>query len=213
MQQTDINRLEMLVATQSYLESNANVWNTIPLIARYNTMLSDLTENLRSLAQDQDAAQVHLGGSLQELKMRTSEKMDMLDDLLEAYADYTDNSELLAKAANTKSDYLRLPHEEFESKVKNMLALLDVHVGDMADYGATTDMLNDVKQTFGSFQQQRGKPRSYQIASRTATASIKDTLNEASDLVVKLDKVMKRFRRANASFYHGYQAARKVVRD
>ena len=150
---------------------------------------------------------------MQELKIRIAEKMDILDDILEAYADDTENAELLARASNSKRDYIRLPHEDFETKTKNMIDLLEANVAEMGDYGFTQEQIDDAKLSFGTYQDRRGKPRSYQIASRIATTSIDDLMKEATVVLEKLDRVMKRFKRSNTTFYSGYVAARTIVDD
>ncbi len=203
----------MMHSTNLYLDSNSQVWSAIPIIPAYKNQLSQAIEGIRLAATDQHAARVFIGASLHELKVRVAEKMDIMDDVLEAYADDTENVELITRVGNSKSEYLRLPHEDFETKTKNIIDLLEEHVGDMADYGLTQDQIDDVKLTFGSFQDKRNKPRSYQIASRIATQSITDLIREGSNALEKLDRVMKRFKRSNSTFYHGYTAARSIVND
>ncbi|MEQ9468956.1 MAG: hypothetical protein RLN88_16220 [Ekhidna sp.] len=211
MTQEQINRTEMMETTQTYLDANTAVWSAIPIVTTYKNQLSQAIDGLKTAAQDQDAAQVFIGSNLQSLKITIAEKMDILDDILEAYADDTGNAELLAKASNSKRDYLRLTNEDLETKVKNVIDLLEANVADMADYGLTQDQIDDAKLSFSSYQDKRGKPRSYQVASRQATQSLKDLLSEGMDALQRLDKVMKRFKRSNSSFFNGYMAARTIV--
>ncbi|MEQ8470980.1 MAG: hypothetical protein RIC35_07340 [Marinoscillum sp.] len=137
--------------------------------------------------------------------------MDILDDTLEAYAEDTENTELLAQASNTVTDYFSLTNEEFEIKTKNMIDLLDARVAEMVDYGMTAPQIEEVKTSFGLFQDKRGTPRSYRIASRIATSDLVTLFAEANTTVGRLDKVLKRFKRSNTSFYQGYLAARTIV--
>ena len=211
MTQKQINKLEMLETTHRFLDANTAVWSVIPMATIYKNQLAHVIDALKSSAQAQDAAQVFIGGNLQELKITIAEKMDILDDALEAYAEDTDHAELRALAENTKSDYLRLPNEDFETKVKNVIELLEAHVGEMADYGLTPDQIEDVQLSFSTYQDRRGVPRSYQVASRQATQGIEAGLKEASAVLDRLDRVMKRFKRSNTSFYNGYQASRLIV--
>lgn len=211
MKQEQINRLEMMQATDAFLDANTAIWNPIPIIASYKTGLSQIIESIRSSAEDQEAAQVFIGSSLQQLKLRLAEKMDILDDALEAYADDTDNADLLSRSSNSRSDYLRLPHEDFETKTRNMIDLLESNVADMSDYGFTQDQIDDVKLSLNLFQNRRGKPRSYQIASRVATTDIEELMREATVVLDKIDRVMKRFKRTNSIFYNGYLAARTII--
>lgn len=213
MNQRQINRLEMMQATNTFLDTHTAIWSVIPIVTTYKNMLSHVIDEIRHSASDQDAAQVFIGANLQQIKIQVAEKMDILDDVLEAYAEDTANAELLAQADNSMSDYLRLPHEDFETKTRNVIDLLETYVASMADYGLTQDQIDDVKLTFGSFQDKRGKPRSFKIASRTATQSIEDLMTEGTNALSKLDRVIKRFKRSNTAFYNGYMAARTVVDD
>ncbi len=213
MNQSQINRLESLVATETYLDNTTATWSPIVIVTRYKNELSQLITTIRSTAQDQEAAQVFIGKSVTELKYLIAEKMDILDDTLEAYAEDQGMEELRIRADNSKSDYLRLPHEDFETKVKNMIDLISTHVEAMADYGMSTEQTDEVKETFGVFQDRRGKPRSYQIASKVATSDIAELFKLVTVVMEKLDRVMKRFKRSNASFYTGYLAARAIVNN
>ena len=213
MTQQQINKLEMFQATNEYLDDNNDTWNTIPVISGYKNELAQRIITIRDSAQDQDAARVFIGSSLRHLKKQISVKMDVLDDVLEAYADDIEDEELRVQAANTSTDYFRLPNEEFETKTKNVIALLEDHVADMGDYGLTQEQIDDAKLSFDNYQSQRGKPRSYQIASRIATQSMDELFKEAGIYLTKLDKVLNRFKRSNTPFYNGYQAARQVIQD
>ncbi len=213
MQQSQINRLEMFEATNLYLDHNAAIWNAIPILTKYKTALNQVIEGIKQNALDQDSAQITIGGSIRELKQVIADKMDILDDSLEAYADDMNDSELLAQASNSKSDYFRLSHEEFETKTKNVIGLLEKNVDAMADYGMTVEQIEDVKTNFNSFQEKRGMPRAYQIASRIATQSLEELFEEGNKALTRLDKVMSRFRRSNVTFYIGYEAARHIVKS
>lgn len=213
MRQIQINRLEMFEATNLYLDQNAAIWSAIPILSRYKNSFTQTIEGIKRSALDQDASQIALGGTIRELKQVIADKMDILDDVLEAYADDTENAELLAQASNSRSDYFRLSHEDFETKTKNVIGLLESHVDSMVDYGVSVEQIEDAKVSFNLFQDKRGKPRGYQIASRVATQNLEDLFEEGNVLLQKLDKVIARFRRSNVMFFNGYQAARYIVKD
>ena len=211
MKQTQANRLEMLEATNMYLDQEANLYSAIPVIMKYKNDLVSVIANIKAAAKDQDAAQMFIGQSQKQLKRLISEKMDILDDTAEAYAADTEKIELLAVVSNSMSDYYKLPNEAFETKVKSMIELIETHVKAMADYGMTQEMINDVKLHFDLFAEQRDKPRAYKIASRIATQDLEELFKKVTTITRKLDNVMKRFKRSNVSFYNGYLAARTIV--
>ncbi|MEQ8582644.1 MAG: hypothetical protein RIC30_14285 [Marinoscillum sp.] len=211
MTRNQINRLEMYQATNSYLDSNAAVWSAIPIINTYKTAFVQTIQGIQETSQKQESAQVYLSTSLRQLKHQIAQKMDILDDTLEAYAADTENSELLARAANSASDYFRLSNEDFEIKTKNVIDLLDSNLAAMADYNMSEAQIEEVKTTFGLFQYMRSTPRSYRIQSRTATADLVSLFEEGDKHLSRLDNVLKRFKRSAPSFYTGYTAARTIV--
>ena len=201
----------MLVASNKYLDKKTSVYNTIPVIVRYKNDLTYIIDSIRAAAQDQDAAQVFISESKDQLKRLVAEKMDILDDTVEAYAEDVGDTELASIVSNSMSNYYRLPDERFETKVKNVIAAIETHFKAMADYGMTQEMLDDVKLQFDLFSEARGKPRAYKVESRIATQDLETLFKEATTVIEKLDKVIKRFKRSNAPFYNGYLAARTLV--
>jgi len=211
MRQVQINRLEMYQTTLDYLDAHNAVWNAVPIIGKYKNTLSEINTAIKAAAAEQADAQVFIGKSLSALKKNIAAKMDILDDMLEAYALDTDNAELAQQADNSTTDYFDLPNEDFEIKVKQVIGLLETHLKAMADYGMSEEQLKDVKADYDQFLTSRGKPRNYQVASSVATQDMETLFREGTTATEKLDRVMKRYKRANANFYNGYVAARKVV--
>ncbi|SMD34011.1 hypothetical protein SAMN04488029_1792 [Reichenbachiella faecimaris] len=213
MTKEQINRLEMAQATNAYLDTHAAVWSAIPIISNYKTTLIQAIQGIQTASLVQESSQVFIGGSLRELKYQIAQKMDILDDLLEAFAADTANAELLSLSSNSASDYFRLSHEDFEIKTKNVIDLLETNLEDMTDYGMSAEQIEEVKTSFAVFQDKRGVPRSYQIQSRMATDDLASLFDEVNKTLSRMDNVLKRFKRANPSFFTGYQAARHIVKD
>ena len=211
MTRNQIDRLEMYQATNAYLDSNVAVWSAIPIINTYKTAFVQTIQSIQETSQRQESTKVYLGTSLRQLKHQIAQKMDILDDTLEAYAADTENSELLARASNSASDYFRLSNEDFEIKTKNVIDLLDSNLASMTDYGMSEAQIEEVKTTFGLFQDMRGTPRSYRVQSRMATEDLVSLFAEADKNLSRLDNVLKRFKRSSPSFYTGYTAARTII--
>ncbi|RED97032.1 hypothetical protein [Marinoscillum furvescens] len=211
MTDTQIDEVEMFRTTQAYLDQNAAIWSSIPVIVTYKTALSELLSDISSAHTDQLRSQVYLGATVQKIKRNVAIKMDILDDVLEAYAEDTGKEELKEQADQSKSDYFRLPNEDFELKTKSMLSLIAHHLPDMTDYGMSSELLDEVKSSMDKFLELRGKPREFRIASTRATKSLEDLFAEGKQLVRRMDKVMKLFKHSNPSFYRGYQAARTLI--
>ncbi len=213
MTRDQINKLEMCQSTANYMDANSSVWNTVPAIGRYKNLLSQLIEKVKTKAGEQESAQLFIAQSIRELKKNIALKMDIQDDILEAYASDTNNTELLAKATNSYSDYFSLSNENFEVKVKNMITLVENNVQNAAEYGSSAEQVEDVKTSFNFWLERRGKTREYQIASTVATQSLDELFKESLPLLKNLDNVTKRFRRSNAEFYKGYASARQIINN
>ena len=151
MEQRQINRLEMYQTTLDYLDAHNAVWNAVPIIGKYKNALSEINTSIKTAASEQADAQVFIGKSLSALKRTIATKMDILDDMLEAYAVDTDNAELTDRASNSTTDYVRLPNEDFEIKVKQVIGLLETNLEAMADYGMSEEQLKDVKADYDQF--------------------------------------------------------------
>ena len=152
MKQAQINQLEMYEASNSYLDTHAAILSPVPVISNYKTTLLSVIQSIKTTALDQDSAQIFIGSTLRQLKEQVAIKMDILDDTLEAYADDTENMELLHQASNSKSDYFQLSHEDFETKTKNMIALTEQNAPAMTDYGMSTERMDEVKASFDHFK-------------------------------------------------------------
>lgn len=212
MEQQQINRLEMLEDTNTFLDAHATVYSAVPIITKYKNDLVKLITGIKTAAKKQDASQVFIGKSKKELKRIISEKMDILDDMAEAYAEDLNHAELISKVSNSMSDYNKLANVDFEIKVKNVLEVIENEdLTEMANYGLTQELIDDVKLQFDEFEEKSGKPRAYRIASRVATQDLDGLFKEVTVVTQRLDKVMKRFKRSNTSFYNGYEAARIVM--
>ncbi len=213
MTRDQINRLEMCMATLNHLDANASIWSTIPAIVRYKNKLTQIIQQIKSKADDQEAAKLYISKSVRELKRDVALKMDVQDDILEAYASDTNNAELLAKTTNSYSDYFTLANENFEIKVKNVISVLEDNVENAIEYGCSKGQIEDVKHSFNEWLESRGKTREYQIASSIATQGLDELFKELTPLLKNLDNVNKRFRRSHPAYYKGYIGSRQIINN
>ncbi|MEQ9404980.1 MAG: hypothetical protein RIM99_15415 [Cyclobacteriaceae bacterium] len=211
MDRAQINRLEMFQSANEYLDSHTEVWNGIPIIGAYKNELSSLIATIKDLNKAGDSDRVIFESSLRMLKKSVSDKMDILDDTMEAYAEDIEDEFLRRKAANTSTDYFGLSNDAFESKVKTIISLLESNVEGMKPYGMTQVQIDDAKLTFNDFQVKCGNTRTYQVSHSSTSTNTNELFTEADRYISRLDKVLKRFRRSNPTFYMGYLASRQVI--
>lgn len=208
------NKLDMYEAVQTYLDTNTDKWNGVPVLITFKNQFSELLSNIREHQENQEAARVFLGANKTTQKRFVSEKADILNDALEAYAAIEENIELEQKAAKSFSDLNRLRNQDFVTVVTETIILLEQHLEALADYGVTADQITDLKNSFDQFLTLQGQPRQYRIAGKQATLNLAELFENTSSLLSnKMDKVMKRFKRTDANFFNGYQTARIIVNN
>lgn len=168
----------MAQATDNHLNLYTAIWNTILIFGETKNRLAQLISEIKKTAKDQNEAQVFIGSSQREIKKTIADKMDIIDDAIQSYAEDTENAELLSRSSNTASDYFKLPNEDFETKVLTMIQLSEDTLPAMQQYGATQEEIEDVKILVNNFLEKRQKPRAFQIASKVATLSLDDQFKE-----------------------------------
>lgn len=203
------NELDMLEQTNAYLDDHIAVWISVPVINQYKNKIHQLTLAIEKSLEHEP--RVHTGQNILHLKKQISDKMDILDDTLEAYADDIGNEELRKKADNHYSDYFRLTYDNFLEKVVAVIDLMEENIEDMYNHGIVQDQIDDVKLNLDEFQVSMDKEPTYNMAKQLSKLSVEEYMEEANDYAEKLDKVMKRFKRSNVTFYNGYLAARTVI--
>ena len=198
----------MLEQTNAYLDDHISVWINVPVINQYKNKIHQLTIAIEKELRNEP--RVHAGQNILHLKKQIADKMDILDDSLEAYADDMGNEELRQKANNHYTDYFRLTYDDFLSKVISVIDLMEENIDEMHSHGIVQDQIDDVKLNLDEYQISLDKAPTYDLAKKLTKLSIDDYLEEAGEFAEKLDKVMKRFKRSHVTFHNGYLAARTV---
>ncbi|KAA1242470.1 hypothetical protein [Aquimarina sp. RZ0] len=212
MDQRQINRLDMYEAVNTYLNANTAVWSGVPILVTLKNELDTLLVSIQTQQKDQEAARIYLGNDKTTQKRFVSEKADILNDSLEAYAAINTLVELEQKAAKTFTDLYSTRNQDFITVISETITLLEQHLENLADYGVTADQITDLKNSMDQFLTLNGQPRQYRIAEKQATIQMADLFEQVTALLAnRIDKVMKRFKNANTNFYNGYISARAIV--
>ncbi len=212
MDQRQNHRSDMFNAVQHFMDANTDIWSGIPALVTFKNQFDEQLIQIRGHQDNQEAAKVYLGKNKITQKQFVSEKADILNDALGAYAAVEEKAELILKASKSFSDLYRRRNQDFITVITETITLLEEHMDGLADYGVTTDQITDLKNSFDRFLEINGQPRQYRIAERQATIGLSELFEQTATLLSdKMDKVMKRFKRANTTFYVGYQAARVIV--
>lgn len=215
MNKNQINRKEMLDSVISYLNLNATKWSSIPKVAEVKINLTDINMQIEAAQKAQQAAQVHVGISKKLLKGIISEKADILNDVVEAYASINNMPELESRMTASTNTFVKMRNEDFIPAVREVISETEKYQDTLtAEYGLSSEQLIDIKEDFNRFMELKGMPRAYQVASRQATSDLETLFSLANEVLsAQLDKVMKIFKRRDANFYNGYIASREILDD
>lgn len=212
MDQRQINKLDMYQAVLTFMNSHTSIWSGVPKLVTFKNEMEELLIQIQENKDSQEASRVFMGANKTTQKRFVSEKADILNDTLEAYAAIENNAVLEQKAAKSFSDLYRLRNQDFITVITETVSLLDQNVEPLEEYGVTPDQITDLKNSFDNFLTLTGEPRQYRIAQKQATTSLSELFEQTTALLNdKMDKVMKRFKSANTNFYTGYLSARSIV--
>ncbi|MBI9064659.1 MAG: hypothetical protein JEZ14_21920 [Marinilabiliaceae bacterium] len=212
MTRNQTNRKEMQEDVLTYLNTNVQKWNSIPIIGNIKNELNEVNSGIDTKLKEQTEARVFMGKNKAQLKRIIAEKADILNDQVETYASLNGDLALEAKMRASMSDLINLKNEQFVVKIQEVVTEVEHHLEPLsAEYGVHEGQVTDLKNDLDTFMDMQGMPRAYQISSVMATKSLDELFKQAHDVLQKLDKVMKIFKRRDANFYNGYMAARVVV--
>ena len=203
--------LNTFLATQAYLDEQTSVWSAIPKITSYKNNLDELIARIGEKSEE-----VHQGTGVgkrkEALKTGIAVKLSSVSGILQSFALDTGNNDLALKVKLSKSDILKLKDTELESNVKSVLGEAQNHLAELADYGLTNAVLEEVQTSLDEFHALLGKPRSILNNKYVALSSLDELFNECNDLLRnRMDNLMLMFRDNQAEFYEGYQRARTIV--
>lgn len=196
----------------SFLDSNSAIWSSILKVGEFKNQFTDVVVQIDTAQYAQKQAQVFLGKNKTQIKSVVAQKADILNDSLEAFAVVTGKSKLEQKMAATFTDLFTLRNADFIPAVKTIVEAAETHLEVLAEYGVSTEQVEDLKTDFDGFLEINGQPRAFRVASVQATKDLELLFAEANEILEnKLDKVMSIFKRRDPGFFNGYQAARVIV--
>lgn len=214
MTENQINRKEMHDNVDAYLDQNVTVWSAVPIINTIKTQFKAINSSIAEVWHKQNAAQVFIGQNKALLKRTIAEKADILNDQIEIYASLNGRTVLEAKMSASMSELLDLRNQEFILKADEVVFEAEKNLTALAaEYGVTQEQVNDLKGDTDAFRSLNGMPRKYKIESVVQTQDLKVLFTEANQLLVKMDKLMKMFKKRDTSFYNGYVAARNIINN
>ncbi len=205
----------MVETTLSFLDSNATIWQNVARIAQVKNQISEASQAIDLAAVEQQSAQVNVGKIKLDLKRTIAEKADILNDLVEVYAQMNNNPTLAQQMSDNSTTLFRMKNDDMTRKVKQIVDAIVAHQDVLvAEYGLAAEQITGLQADYDYYQELSGQPREYQIKSGVATLTLDERFAEVHNLLTnQLDNLMKIFKRREPTFYSGYLKARMVINN
>ena len=212
MTKKQIARKEMQETVSSFLDSYTAVWSSIPKIGAFKNELDALNTAIEGAHKAQLDAQVYLGKTKSQLKQIISQKGDIVNDLIAAYAGVEGDAALESRMQDSYTALNQLRNEEFIPRIREIIQEGTDRKEALVDYGLNDEQLTDLMEDLDNYLAMSGQPRLYRVSSSQATLDLETLFTQANELLEnRLDKVMKVFKTRNTNFYNGYLAARSII--
>ncbi|PIB35794.1 hypothetical protein BFP72_10505 [Reichenbachiella sp. 5M10] len=212
MEANTLNRYQMALSTQNYLDTHNGTWSAIPIINTFKASLDELIQGMKEQLKRVGESTKGYTEDKNVLKEQISNKVAVLSGALSAYAMVSDDHDLHQNAYLTKSDVLKLRDTELPERLSHLADLLTEHLTALVDYGVTEAQVTDLTSSVDDYRETVGLPRLKMTATNLAKRSINELMDDISGLFTeKMDKVMLQFQWSNPSFYAGYKSARTIV--
>ncbi len=207
-----INRYQMVLSAQNYLNANNAAWSAIPIMNTFKAKLDDMVLGMKEQMKATGETSKGITIGKNDLKEQISIKTAVLSGALSAYASVSENHDLLSNGHFAKSNILKIRDAELPGRVTNLTDTLTAQLPALADYGVTEAQVTDLMSSIDDFREQIGQPRLRRSKANVAKKAVEELLESAMEVLNnKLDKVMLQFQSANPSFYEGYKNARVIV--
>jgi len=205
--------LKMLVAVLGVLDKFKTIWQAVTALATARDALSTAIEAVNDAELKQAGLTTGITENKRLARQAMCESAALVGGALAAWADKQNNHELFNAVDFSSADLL---HQTEQDCATNCKAILDAGTANLAALTAEKTLaqadLDDLTAKIKAFKDLLTKPREARTITKSATDLIPDKL-DAGDRIVErqIDRLMERYKTANADFYGAYQVARVIV--
>jgi len=211
MNKSQSNQFRMFLSTQSFLDTNAAVWNGIPRLVNYKNMYDEIISRIHSKSET-TKLDVSVTQKKEQLKETIASKTSMLSGILQIIATEENDMDLVKAIKVTKSDLLKLKESDIDSTVKNITTKAAEKLEVLTEFGVTQDVITELLSSVQDYNVLIGKPRTILSQRFAALSNIEELFDEGNSILkLKLDNSMVLFRDLQSEFYTGYQNARTII--
>ncbi|MGQ1890528.1 hypothetical protein ACT29H_08800 [Thermophagus sp. OGC60D27] len=202
----------MFLNTQSVLDKSTDKWNSVPVMVQVKNQLDELIQRIRERDKetvlDSQAVTEQKEQILEQLAIKTA----ILSGIVRAYYALNEDEPFPENLNFSKSKIQYAREAEVESMVVPLIEKVRAELENLADFGVTEDMINEVETTLDDFKALIGKPREIRNSVFAAINSLDELFDKTSELLKKtLDGLMLRYQLSDPAFYDEYTRARVIV--
>ncbi|MGQ1947629.1 hypothetical protein ACT3CD_11085 [Geofilum sp. OHC36d9] len=211
MNKTQTNQFRMFLSTQSFLDSNASTWSSIPRIVTYKNGFDEIISRIQS---KNESSHLNVGVTQQkgQLKETIAAKTSMLSGILQIIASEQGDEDLVNAVKITRSEIIKLRESDLSATVKNITVKAEENIEALAEFGVTPEVITGINASVDDYNALIGEPRTILSQKYAALSNIEELFDEGNSILkLKLDNSMLLFRENQEEFYQGYLNARTIV--
>ena len=202
----------MFLNTQTSLNNNTSLWNTIPILVSMKNDLDELIQRIEAQNEKTNPGSVEITANKEQVKNGLVQKAMSLSGTLQAYAAINNLPEITAKVKLTKTDISRARETDIEALVKPLIDIARKNMKQLVDFVVTEEIVSDLETSLDDFKVLIGQPRTIRNQAFAAMTLMDELFDATNDILKnKLDKLMIRFKLTNTEFYSEYERARTIV--
>jgi plasmid stabilization system protein ParE len=213
METKQTNYLNMAQATDDVCGDNEAAWTSLPAFA---SEVALARTHIASIRRD---GQAQLGA---DSKPHTRAKDDAKKSLARLAADTGAPASVFAetlgdlpaaaKLNQSYSDIYYATDLDAEALAVNLLdAARDMDAAALANYGITTEKLDDLEDALDHYSGKIGSPRAATVKRRVRTLSLEDLFDKLRAVHSRMDRLATVFRATAPDFFAAYETARVII--
>lgn len=206
------NKVSMYLAVNRVLADNSSVWTTIVAFSDAAGLFGQKLDEIVGVVEHQETATTGVRADKLNAQDLMIERALSVGGAVFAYGSATNNQTLKESVDYTESDLKYVRDTISAERCTVIYTQATSIVADLADYGVTPAMLDELDERISDFVTLIPAPRVAITSRKGATSGLVDLIKEI-DLVLKerLDKLMAQFKTTAPDFYTHYFNARLIA--
>jgi hypothetical protein len=209
---TQMNRINMFKAVDSYLHQNSLVWETMETMVAGIAQLGNKINAIDVAAQKQDMPTS--GAVLDKASAR-----DALEDILFLNTEAlgvlghtTNDGNLIALSDVSRSALDSMTDEQLTTRATNILSEVNNRATGLAAMNVTSASITEFTNALNNFNAAKVQPRTAVADRKAQTESLPSLIRDTSNLLRnQIDRLVNLFSRSHPDFVAGYKGARVII--